>query len=163
MSLQIEEMPIESILIDVANTKDVARKIEMARRDASRRGVSLHIYSTNFPILNQYPDLPWELQVAIWELISDKILLERKLISIELNQSDANSFKAKKIKNPDELAQLIKIFDQKQKVNPRNFLDSAKEACVEYLKSINSPRSKEFDSLEKEMFSQYIRRNRKKI
>lgn len=40
MSLKIEEMPVESLVIDVANTKDVARKIEMARRDAAKRGVS---------------------------------------------------------------------------------------------------------------------------
>lgn len=161
MSLKIEEMPIESIVIDVANTRDVARKIELARRDAAKRGVSLHIYSINFPILNQYPDLPRDLQVAIWELISDKILLERKLLSIELNESSNNSFKSKKIKNPNVEAQLVKIFDLEKDIKPRNYLDSAKTKCVEYLISIDSPKAKEFASKDKVMFSQYIRRIRK--
>lgn len=162
MTKKIEEMATEVMVVDIANTKDIGRKVEVAFREAANRGVMLTIKYENFPVLNQYKNLPNDLQIAIAWLVSDKIDLERKLAAIKLDQAFENSFKNRQLKS-QELAQIIKIVDEERGKNQGNYWGPAKERCVEYLKSINSDKSKTLRVQSKQVFAQYIARNRKKL
>ena len=161
MTKKIEEMETKVMVVDIANTKDIGRKVEDAFREAARNGVLLTIKYENFPVLNEYKNLPDDLQIAIAWLISDKIDLERKLANIKLDQSLENSFKNRRLK-PKELAQLIKIVDEESAKSPRGFWDAAKKRCVEYLQPINPDESKILKVQSKQVFAQYIARNRMK-
>lgn len=148
---------VDMILIDIANTDDVARKIEMSFRDYVRRGIIPAIVYTNFPILNEHKNLPDDLQKAIAKVIREKIDLERKLLSIPLDKAYANSFKARRLSYTEELG-LLKIVGQERDLNPENFWESAKEKSAEYLKTTNPRESKRVELQSEKVFAQRIDR-----
>lgn len=159
MEIHIEGLGIENIdiLIDIANTENVAHKVEMAFRDYVSRGIIPSIMYTNFPILNEHKNLPNDLQHAIARVIREKIDLERKLLSIPLDKAYANSFKAKRLSYTEEL-ELLKIVGRERDLNPDNFWGSAKEKAVEYLMIPNLRESKRLELQHIKVFSQRIDR-----
>lgn len=159
MEIYIEGLGIENIdiLIDIANTKNVALTVELAFRDSVRRGIIPTIMYTNFPILNVHKNLPEDLQRAIGGLVSKNIELERKLISIDLDKAYANSFKARRKSHSEEI-QLLKIVAQERDLSPNNFWETAKIKCVEYLATTNLRESKRLGLQDEKYFAQYIRR-----
>lgn len=159
MEMYIEGFGIQNIdiLIDIANTENVAYKVETEFRNFVRRGILPSILYTNFPILNTHKNLPEDLQKAIGSLISKNIELERKLISIDLDKAYANSFKARRKSHSDEI-QLLKIVAQERDLSPNNFWETAKIKCVEYLATTNLRESKRLELQDEKYFAQYIRR-----
>lgn len=159
MEIYVEGLGIENIdiLIDIANTENVAHKIEMEFRDFISRGIIPSIMYTNFPILNEHKNLPKDLQIAIAKVIREKIDLERKLISIPLDKAYANSFIARRLSYTEEL-ELLKIVGRERDLNPNNFWGSAKEKCAEYLKSTNPRESKRLELQSEKVFAQRIDR-----
>lgn len=171
MSIKIKAVDSEKmeakIEIDVDNTKDLASNIEALHQAMKAKGLTPKIKYVNFPILNKYKNLNRQLQHDIRKLILEKIEIERKVLSDMLYERSIkkklNTLRPKKIKNPAVVAEMIKIVDENKKKFPNNFWDIAHARCIEYLWSINSDKSEDFINKSKDMFIQYIRRNRKKI
>lgn len=159
MEIYIEGLGVENvdIMIDIANTENVALKIETEFRNFVSRGIIPCIMYTNFPILNEHKNLPDDLQKAIARVIREKIDLERKLISIPLDKAYANSFKARRLKYAQEL-EILKIVGEERDINQNNFWESAKSRSAEYLKPINLRESKKLELQTTKVFSEYIRR-----
>ncbi|QWD67157.1 hypothetical protein [Polynucleobacter sp. MWH-Aus1W21] len=159
MEIYIEGLGIEKIdiLIDIANTENVALKVETEFREWVTRGVIPAIMYTNFPILNEHKNLPDDLQKSIASVISKNIELERKLLSIELDKAYANSLKARRFKYAQEI-QILKIVGQERDISPNNFWGPAKSKSSEYLKPINERESRKLGLQSTKVFSQYIDR-----
>lgn len=159
MEMYIEGFGIQNIniLIDIANTENVAYKVETEFRDCVRRGILPSILYTNFPILNVHKNLPDDLQKSIASLISKNIELERKLISIDLDKAYANSLKPRRLKYAQEI-ELLKIVSEERSINSNNFWGSAKSRSAEYLKPIDLRESKKLELQSKKVFAEYIAR-----
>lgn len=148
---------VDIILIDIANTENVALKIETSFREYVSRGIIPAIMYTNFPILNEHKNLPEDLHKAIGRVIKEKIHLERKLISISLDKAYANSLKARRFKYTQEI-ELLKIVSEERSINSNNFWGPAKSKSAEYLKPINERESRKLELQSTKVFSQYIDR-----